>query len=185
MKLYPTILSGFLLTGCMVSYGSYYQPQVLQVSPQEIALKSEITKSEFDKCTEVVGAEVISNPEYFSMENTSYATTLRSWLCDSTKKHQLYVTIEYTGSWRFYGSASDKNANTVPLLKISQDVLECKNFGCKYSETLGINLTDADLNKGTKEGFKYQIRAKSGDKTIIEVPANVVQGYIQSLAGQD
>lgn len=181
MYKYLTLASAFLMSGCMVSYGAYYQPQVLNVSPQEIALKTTIEKTQFDKCAQAVGAEVISNPEYFSMENTSYVTRLRSWLC-KPPTHQLYVDIEYPGVWRFYQSATNDRAEAVGMTLISRDPIDCKSTGCSFSETVGIKLSEADLKRGAKQGLKYQLSAKSGDKTVIEVPANVVEGYLSGLA---
>ena len=66
------------------------------------------------------------------------------------------------------------------LLAIDRNVDFCNGGFCAYTETLGIQLTDAELESAVS-GMKIRLNAKSGHESFIELRANYVAGFLAAV----
>lgn len=100
---------------------------------------------------------------------------LRSWVDKTTHavRHQLYVNIDYDGSWRFYESAADEHAIDLKVVDIDRSVSTC-SFGCSFTETVGVMLSDDALKAGVASGFEIKLSAHSGDTLILPISAQQI-----------
>lgn len=187
MKL-PIALSAMaLLSGCVAQQNVQPFWMVKNKPADYFAQQVTASQSEFDACTEISTPFYVQNPRVLmSQTGTEISFKFRTSQCkDKPSEQELYLSMTYTGGWRFYNSASDDNAKSYTFYEVSRDVNGCETIlgsaSCSYTEDVVIAIPKNKLEQAAQDGLKLQLKAKSGDKTIVEVPANVVKGYVDGL----
>jgi membrane-associated protease RseP (regulator of RpoE activity) len=114
--------------------------------------------------------------------------TSRSWFVrsslnksDHTVAHQLYVETSYLGHWRFWETAADDHATSLPVEAIDRNVDDCSGI-CSYSETVAVELDDAFLRANATSGFEIKLSAKSGDDLVISVAPAQIEPVLAAIA---
>jgi len=112
----------------------------------------------------------------------SYRYYIRSWKDkkDNSIQHQLYVSFDYYGDWRFYNSASFDNAKQADVTEIDRNTLDCssKYFGCNLSEDVGVDLSDQFLKSRIKKGFSIRINSKRSYSDVVTISPSYLAGYL-------
>ena len=110
---------------------------------------------------------------------TSRNWMLRTWIDKESRNvtHQLYLEISYSGSWRFYQSANDDEARSLPVVSIKRSVGSCF-AGCSFDEVMGVEVTDELLRAKALTGFQIKVFAKSGDSLVIDVTPAQIQSQL-------
>lgn len=156
-------------------------------SPNEIANLVKIESSEFDDKATIVGPKIQTTHSEGLLSIYHNDFRLRGWKSKNSNQptsFQLYIQVEYVrGSWAFFQSASFVGGKTVDLTKIKRDVSSCSSgSGCIYSEIVGLEVKVPFLEKQKSSGFRVRLNSKSGATTVLEVPANYIQGYLSAFA---
>lgn len=99
---------------------------------------------------------------------------LRSFAKGGVERNQLVVTVMADG-WLFLHSTHSQG-ESYPTLEISREVASCGSYGCSIFETVGISLTDEQIDALSQTGFVAQISGKRG-KRVINIPAAYFAGY--------
>ncbi|MFZ5756939.1 MAG: hypothetical protein ACOY3X_08560 [Pseudomonadota bacterium] len=161
------------LAGCATNYAA--KP------PEAIARAVQIKDSAFDAAVTYVGPRLQTKKTRGIFTDYQYAQ-LRSIKDRKTGsvKHQLYIQVNYTGSWRYYQVVSFKNGHQEALSVIGRDVSSCTGIGCMYTETLGVDVTEEQLLSGGNS-FEVRISSKSGHENIVALPENYVTGYFSAI----
>ena len=155
-----TVVAAILLAGCATA-------------PSGPTVKTD----EFSKDITIVSVPKGENP----FAGIFRLWRLRSWVNKDTgvARHQLYVDLHYNFSWKFFQSASDESATPLNVVSIDKEVIDCHSF-CDYSETVGIELSDATLRSHLDSGYRIKLGAKSGDSVILEVtPEMLAQQFAE------
>lgn len=162
-------LAGLTIAACATNYATK--------QPAEIAQAVIKKDSEFDAQITFVGPRLQTTKSRGIFTDYQYAQ-LRSFKDKKTGRitHQAYVEINYTGSWRYYQSASFKNGTQAEVAVIGRNVDSCTGVGCIYTETLGVEVSEGML-KQVGGALEFRLNAKSGHENIISIPANYLAGY--------
>ena len=154
------------------------QPAFAAYSTQVRVFK--IQDDKFSKMMSVSGW-----PEsYIKMFGTTRFWNLRSWINKQTLevKHQLVVSIHYSGDWKFYEGASDDGANELKFTMIDRNAASCGGFsGCNLTEDVGAEVDDGLLRERALTGFQVKFVAKSGDSLIIDVTPAQIQSELLTI----
>ena len=109
---------------------------------------------------------------------------LRGWKNKKNRNltHQLYFSIDYyDGDWRHYNSASFDNGEQADITRIDQDV-SCGSgggiCGCRYTEQVGLDLSDQFLKSKAKEGFTIRFNSKDSTNNFVNITPNYISGYL-------
>ncbi len=115
---------------------------------------------------------------------------LRSFVSkqDGTMVHQLYVTLRYRSltSRKRFDFASDDTAAPLTVKPIASGFeYGCSrkmfNYGCNYSEDIGIEITANALRAHAATGYRIKISAKSGDSFVITVSPNQIAAQLDTM----
>lgn len=187
---YPFILTAAtILAGC-VSHQSTQPFWMVKDKPVSyFADQVRVTQTEFDACASIETPFYLQYPRVFmSQSNTQIEFKLHANDCGSginKDHHYLYLSLTYSGGWRFYNAVTDTDAKSYRLTEVSRDVNGCEaSIGvtnCSYTEDVNILLPYAKLEQAAVEGLKLRLTGKSVDKTIIDIPAKVIQGYLDGV----
>jgi hypothetical protein len=138
-------------------------------APQTVGDSVQVESDQFSKDITLTGVGVLINP----LGGTVRKWFIRSWINKDTHavSHQLYVSISYTGDWKFFQWAADDTSKTLEVVKIDSHVDSCSGgfLGCDLSETVGITLDDATLRGRATQGYQIKLSAKSGDALILDI----------------
>lgn len=92
--------------------------------------------------------------------------------------HQIYVSVT-TGEWLFLNSAW-ANGQALRFYAIDRSVSSCGNYGCTLTETVGVNITFAELERMANSGFSFQLRGQRGSR-VVSIPAAYFRGYLAQV----
>lgn len=152
------ILAALMLAGCASA-------------PQQQSQATEVQDSQFDARITYLGPVVRAS---------GYTWRMRAWRDKATQevRAQLYVTFSQAGErWRGYRTASLEDASQVQTVRINNDV-QCKRGLCMYTETVGVPLGPERLDPA---GLRVRLNAQSGVSTLVEVPADYMRGFVQTV----
>lgn len=142
-----------------------------------------ITDTEFSNNVEFLGSQVFSGSIY----STLSLWRLRSWVDKRTHvaQHQLYVDELFDTDWRHYDDASDDNARHLKTVKIAREAKKCTTTRgiCGREETVGITLDDEVLREHVATGYRIQVRAKSGDNSVLTVEPWQIAAQFAAIDG--
>jgi len=164
------------LAGCATDYSK--QPT------QAVAAATTVKDSNFDAQVRYMAPNLRSERRR-GLFMDYHSVALRSFVDKKTglAANQVYVTVSYVGGWRFYRTASFEGGAQRAVLAIDRNVDFCNGGICAYTETLGIQLSDEELQAAAR-GMKIRLNAKSGHESMIELPANYVAGFLAALPGR-
>jgi hypothetical protein len=136
-----------------------------------------VEDDKFSKTLSYAGLREWINP----FGGTARNWMLRTWIDKETRNvtHQLYVEISYSGSWRFYQSANNEQAISLPFIPINRSVGSCF-AGCSFTEIVGVELSDELLREKALTGFQVKLFAKSGDSLVIDVTRAQIQSQLMT-----
>lgn len=90
---------------------------------------------------------------------------------------QIYLDLVFNEKWGEIHSAVDEFGNRHPITKIDTDV-DCSGYGCKLTETIGVNVTKSFLKKH-RQGFEIKLYGKQ--TKVVKVAAPVIASYLTGL----
>jgi PDZ domain len=107
---------------------------------------------------------------------------------DGATKHQLYVTVDYFSSTRRkrFNEASDGSTTPLHVMPIASEFeAGCSrilfDYGCNYSEDIGIEVTETTLRAHAAGGYPIKISAKSGDSFVITISPNQIAAQLDTM----
>jgi len=108
--------------------------------------------------------------------------SLRSWIDKATGKatHQLYVSVGYSGEWRFYVNASGQDAQALPFTDIKRDVTTCAGGSCSYREIFGVELSET-LLAANPNGYSVKVYAKDGSSIIVPLTGAQIAEQVRAV----
>lgn len=112
-----------------------------------------------------------------SMFNAHYS--LRAWRKSVTNTFvgaQIYISIPTYVEYSLFNAAFSKGEQ-LDFTLISREIRTCSPGACGGTETVGINLTEAQLKRYAQTGFVGEISGKR-DNLEIEIPATYFQGFL-------
>jgi hypothetical protein len=168
MKIYRLAAIALLfspLSGCL-------GPQPILTDDAQVAVMTRATHDEYKKTTSFKGVNA-SRDNYL---------VLRGWRDDRTKstEFQVYITSYYSGQWRFYSEAYDSEGNRLDFVSIDQHVASCGSYSCRYSETIGLNVSRQYLEDHRTTGIRFKVSGKAGEFTDF-LPAAYIKGFLDSV----
>ena len=153
---------------------------ITEFSSDEIAMNVSVVNDPFDTKSKYVGMRV-GGYEY--MVGSTYYN-LRSWKTKAASvSHQVYVTITYLYDWQYFNRARLPGGKSLSINVIDRDV-NCSygGSGCKFTETLGVSISDGLLKRYADSGMKIKFYAKSGHERVIDVKANYIKGHLKAIS---
>ena len=165
--------TGLLLAGCATDYSKKPAPAIADATT--------VKDSAFDAQVRYTGP-TLRTERRRGLFMDYHSVSLRSFVDKKSGQstNQIYVVLSYVGGLRFYQTASFEGGVQRELLAIDRNVDFCNGGFCAYTETLGIQLTDAELESAVS-GMKIRLNAKSGHESFIELPANYVAGFLAAV----
>ncbi len=131
------------------------------------------TRDEFRKVTEYRGADV-----HPYLQDDVF---IRAWRPDGQAvRYQIYVVHYYSGDWRFYASAHDLDGKTHDVTLISRDVVGCSRYGCSKTETIGLNVDRAYLERYRATGVTFKLYGRAGEK-VFTLPSDFIANFLDSV----
>lgn len=132
------------------------------------------SRDEFRKVTQYRGTDVHAN--------TMDTLFIRAWRPDGQPvKYQIYVADYYNGDWRFYTSAYDLDGKNHNVTLISRDVGSCSRYGgCSKTETVGINVQRADLEKYRNSGLSFKLIGRAGEQ-VFYLPREYITSFLDGV----
>ncbi len=133
-----------------------------------------IEDDEFSPQATVVGVSLTEN---------TVGGVLRKWFLRSfvdkrshAVTHQLYVNLSYNGDRMIFNRAADDTATPLPVVRIDRSTFYCdrKVDVCTRTETIGVELSDAELRARAASGFRIKISAHSGDALILPITPEMI-----------
>lgn len=149
-------------------------------TPADYSNKVQISDSKFDSHIKFSGYTEATYKNGLLPE--SYKYFIRSWKNKKNNniKHQLYISFDYFGDWRFYNSASFDDSRQTDVTEIDRTVLDCSSryFGCNVSEDVAVDLSSQFLKSKINEGFSVRINSKRSYSDIVTISPNYIAGYL-------
>ena len=105
---------------------------------------------------------------------------LRSWVAPNNPAMNDRFQIQasaYVSEWKFLEHAY-ANGQALDTTVIDRSVISCRG-GCSMTETIGINLTKADVEKYAQSGLSFQVSGKRGNMTMF-IPGGYFAGVLQA-----
>lgn len=130
-----------------------------------------IEDDQFSPQVTIVGASRMENP----FGGTGKTWMLRSFIDKQThvETDELYVSLIYSGSWRFYEMATDDHAQVLKIQVLGRDVLDCNGAGCIYREVIGVQLPPEYLAHRAA-GFPIKVDSRANEAQIITVGSDQI-----------
>lgn len=142
-------------------------------NPSVVAASIEVEANQYTGVTKVSGPAITQNTAIY---------LVRGWIDPGAAIHdqfQIYVTARFS-DWAFLDRAYAGGVALDTTL-IDREVGYCSQYGCTLWETVGVNISRADMQRFSQTGFDFQIRGRSGSVTV-QIPP----GYFAAvLAAHD
>ena len=138
-----------------------------------------VSGDQFSSTIDVEGVKGFENP----FGGTSKIWFIRSQIDKKTGalSHQLYVTFGYRGDWRFYERASDEDAKNLETTMIDRNVVDCSGYSCSFDETVGVEISNANLKAHARNGYSIKIYSHSGDAEILKLSPFMIQKQFATI----
>jgi hypothetical protein len=158
----------------------YHSPRSTYVGNVDAAFaataieRDEYTKTRKLRSAEIVGGGSCALSPYWTM-------FLRGWISDeqNTPTAQVYVSDLFYGDWHHYSRALDIDGNSYELTGIDKDV-DCYSTGCRFRETVGIDVTIPRLREKAETGIAFSVRG-SGGELRFTLPPPMIQGFLRRV----
>lgn len=178
----PILATLALLAGC----ANIPELEVAKMDSDGIAAATKVVSSKFDGRMTIQGPLMQVNhktrPDDYLSDIDFRRIALRAFREKGETLHQVYVEIEYVASrWRFYETVSFVGGRAAKLLPIDRKVASC-SARCNYVETLGVDVTDADL-RGSGD-LEFRLNSKSGVRDVVVVPRSYINGYLAAVSAK-
>lgn len=166
-------MTSLLLAGCAT-------PNYQAISPDEYASKISVQESEFNDL-KLFSAMPIKGKAPSGHGYTAQMIAVQNKKTSSIH-HALVMTWNYRdGNWAFFNSATLPGAVKLDLKENQKQVDNCSSYGvCTYLERVTA-LIPADALVSAPSSLKIQFGSSRGS-TVIELPANYIQGYVQGVS---
>jgi len=171
MKFFITTITCFFLTGCggliLAATGN---PAVNVNDPALVRIHTKVYADSHTGTTTYIGPTVYYEDNIFG--NTYF---LRGWGAD--KGIQVYVSTTFR-DWVFLEEAWS-NGIKFEVTVIDREVGSCSQYGCSVKETVGVNLSAADVigfSIKEKGGLSLKVMGKRGS-TVLYIPAAYFAGF--------
>lgn len=165
----------FMLSSCATN--------AVKMSASEVADKITVKNSEYDSTVLYEGPRIKSDATLSFFESGWVDSWLRTAKSKDTgvASYGVYIVIDYTGSWRYYESASFSGGDSRKLKVLDRRVNSCSNGICNFTEQMLLSLSLEELNASSHSGLTFRINGKKltqdqGSK--ITIPANYISGFI-------
>jgi hypothetical protein len=166
MKLFPAsvLAVAALLSGCAAQ-------QVATASTEAAVV---VARDEFRKMTTYRGPDVTVD--------VLDTVLIRAWRTDGQPvEYQIYVSDHYDADWRFYSSAFDLDGQEFNVTQIARRVGACSRYsGCSKTETVGLNVTRAFLEKYRSRDLTFKIIGKAGEQ-VFTLPSRHIAKFLETV----
>lgn len=162
-----------LLAGCVSPTGNL--PVIQPTDAASVSVAATIQRNPHTGMTNVEGPVIMPQG---TLLGDKYM--LRSWVAPQNPamhdRFQIQVSA-YVREWKFLSQAyADGKALDTTL--IDRSVVSCAG-GCSMTETVGINLTKADVERYASSGLSFQISGQRGNLTMF-IPGGYFAGVLQA-----
>lgn len=119
--------------------------------------------------------------QFFGDDTLAYRLTTSP---DETgTQYHLMIDTDYGGNLRHYGSATLPDQSTHQIHQLDHLTQRCQLFSdltpaCLYHDSLSVDLTEKELEKGRDTGMKIQLSTGKHQTETLELPANYIQGVL-------
>ncbi|WP_445357311.1 hypothetical protein ACJJIC_14890 [Microbulbifer sp. ANSA002] len=181
MTKFTTYLAAVLLAGCSAT------TSITQKSASEVRQAVTIHNSSENNATEYSGPPMQATTD--GSDHNLYYYMLRALAPKNggSPQYQLRIDITYRENWRNYDTATFSGGNEVELSKLDRKVLNCASaFKCMLEETLEVTLSENQITNALKkrESLRVKLYAKSGHRSVIEVPSSYLMGFYSSIVNR-
>lgn len=167
------ILAGCVAPTGMSPTGSF--PVIAPTDAAAVSAASTVQRNQHTGMTNVEGPIIMPQG---TLLGDKYL--LRSWVAPQNPamndRFQIQVSA-YMSEWKFLSQAY-ANGQPLDTTRIDQSVISCAG-GCSMTETVGINLTKADVERFAQSGLSFQISGQRGNVTM-SIPAGYFGGVLQA-----
>lgn len=95
--------------------------------------------------------------------------------------YQIYTTIGYQGSWRFYEQVNFLGGEQQKLIVINRNVEFCSGSSCHHKETVGFDIAEATLKAASEPGLSFRLNTKMGLKNQVSISSSYIKGYLMAI----
>lgn len=141
-----------------------------------------VAKEQNGKFLSFVGPKIQHDRPFLGVSGTNF-DCLRSYLDTRSGEtaNQLYVEDSYVGKKREWSAASDERGQPLRFIPISSNEITCDaGGGCSYAEEFAAALPEP-LMRASTNGLMVTFTAKSGARTIIQVPGAQVVAQLAAV----
>ncbi|WP_075217992.1 hypothetical protein [Mongoliimonas terrestris] len=163
--------AGLALAGCVTAGDYAARPAA------DIAAAVQVVDSVFDPQAQVLGPGIRAG----LWPNAVYALRGGVDRAARTERHQLYVEVTYDDrAYQDYAFASFAHGAPRRADKIFRERRDCSGGTCVREETVGIDLTPADL--AADRDLAVRLEARGGDRVVLVVPRSYLAAYRSVVA---
>lgn len=150
-------------------------PPKLDLNDSEaVAGASSAQRDEYNKTTHYIGPNIA--------EKHPDQLFIRAWKSDIGRvTYQIYVTINYSGAWRFYNTAKDARSNTLDLAVLTRNLGPCQRNDCSHSEHLEIDVTQKYLEENMQSGLRVTVSGKAGEERVFFISPGYIKAFLSLL----
>lgn len=173
IKIAAAAAAMMVLAGCVSATGG-----LPVVSPTDTAAVSAATTTQQNSHTGMTNIEGPVIMPQGTLLGDKYM--LRSWVAPKNPAMNDRFQIQasaYVRGWQFFEQAY-ADGKALDTVVIDRSVISCHG-GCSMTETIGINLTKADVEKYAQSGLSFQVSGKRGNVTMF-IPAGYFAGVLQA-----
>lgn len=88
-------------------------------------------------------------------------------------------------TWRKYQTATDSHGEALSLAQGLRKPFGCGAGGCTLTEVYDVYFSEEQIGEAALKGIDFKISSNEGDGKIVQIPATVVQAYIDKVAEAD
>lgn len=145
-------------------------------TPTQVLAASTTRDSAFDKTRTVSTPPIVSKHQrgggLYVFTDTARTTLSVSQSKDTgTVIFLLTTTVEYSGQWRFYRTASLVGGMTLLERAANRQVQSCRGGDCEFLESVVFELPPAIVRKATDTGLALRLNADVGPALELALPA--------------
>lgn len=157
------------------------RPLVTEMTTEQIAAQTSFQSDRFSQVDKLIGmpisAQITQSGTYYP---DRYEARMRSFYTEyGTDKHQIYLSVTYYGSWRFYRSATMEGGRRLDFDNLDKSVVSCALDECQVREVMTAAVGNTTLQKAKQTGLTVRFGTRYSNRfTDIYFPPNYITAYL-------
>lgn len=138
--------------------------------PGDVAAATNVQRDEYGTSTIYKGPNIAIKPQDHLFIRATKADA-------GSVSYQIYVSVNYTGVWRFYNWAYDADGSTLDLTLYSRNFADCTRNDCAHNEHMGVDVKREYLAQHVQSGLRFWLSGKAGKEAFF-IPSGYIKAFL-------